>query len=283
MRERISIIVTGALALIVLVALNAASYVQVDEQPDTESRPDRSTANAGATGTRALHDYLVEAGHKVVRWREPPSALLRDTAQPPAVFVVVGELRRPFEGDEQKSVLRWVERGGRLVVIDRMPNPTLLAEAGGWRLASEIVNYPDEDAIPDDAEKMTAGMPPQMPTQPTRLTRDIEHIAPSRFAGRLTLYAVKADSKDETKSSEDTTDEGDASSHPPAAASPTPVDVWKEIFGSAEQTARRRLRRTPIPPRRRQSPARSSTSLTRAKAMARCSSITHTAQAASSS
>ena len=54
MRQRFAIIITAAVVVALLVALNAASYVSEDQLPDTEFDPDRSTYNAGSTGTRAL-------------------------------------------------------------------------------------------------------------------------------------------------------------------------------------------------------------------------------------
>jgi len=51
--------------LTVNIGLNAASYVKVEQPPDSEQSPDRSTFNSGATGTRALYDLLQEAGYQV--------------------------------------------------------------------------------------------------------------------------------------------------------------------------------------------------------------------------
>ena len=70
MRQRLVIIITLVVVLGVLVLLNAASYVKVEQTPDSEMSPDRSTLNAGATGTRALYDFLHESGYQVARWRE---------------------------------------------------------------------------------------------------------------------------------------------------------------------------------------------------------------------
>ena len=72
MRQRLGVILTILLALGVLIAINSVAYVSEDEQQDSELSPDRSTYNAGATGTRALFDLLSETGYKVIRWREAP-------------------------------------------------------------------------------------------------------------------------------------------------------------------------------------------------------------------
>ena len=76
MRGRLFIFLTIVVMLAVLVGLNAASYVRVEPEGDSEGAPDRSTLNAGATGTRALYEYLEETGHEVQRWGLAPSALL---------------------------------------------------------------------------------------------------------------------------------------------------------------------------------------------------------------
>src|SRR2546430_9126250 len=81
MRQRLIIIVTLVAVVAVLVLLNAASYVKVEPAPDSESSPDRSSYNAGATGTRALYDFLHESGDQVVRWREPTSRSEEHTSE----------------------------------------------------------------------------------------------------------------------------------------------------------------------------------------------------------
>jgi len=72
MRQRLAIIITVLVVVVILIGLNAASYVKVEPPADSEQSPDRSTFNSGATGTRALYDFLQEAGYQVSRWREPP-------------------------------------------------------------------------------------------------------------------------------------------------------------------------------------------------------------------
>src|ERR1043165_5905103 len=126
MRQRLAVIIGIVIVLVVLIGLNAASYVEIEQTPDSEYDPNRSTYNSGATGTRALYDFLNESGRQVMRWRETPVALLgRDRGPRPSTFVVF-EVKIPFEPDEVEKLMRWVERGGRLVVIDRRPNPRLL-------------------------------------------------------------------------------------------------------------------------------------------------------------
>jgi hypothetical protein len=194
MRGRLLIFLTVLLMVVLLVALNAASYVRVEEEGDTELLPDRSTLNAGGTGTLALFEYLRQRGVDVVRWRQPMSALLDEDEGGVASLVIVGKLRHEVERREAKAVLRWVERGGRLVLIDRSPDTKLLpTTAGHWRVGSELFEYPGPEVRTDDVELMTRGVPLVAPVQPTALTRDVAEVARSRFAGRLHVYQTDAD------------------------------------------------------------------------------------------
>lgn len=254
MRNRVTIVASIALVLLLLVVLNAASYVRLETQTDSEFTPNRSTYNAGATGTRALYEYLQESGQKVVRWRKSPVALLGGNEPvEPSTFVVVGELRREFETKEAEALLRWVARGGRLVIIDRSPNIALLGSAGDWRVASELAEMPNLDTRPDDVETMTAGVKPLAPAQPTLLTRDVQQVMRSRFAARLRAYPLAAKKEYVTTSSgpvapatneragnadENSATDGDGESPPDlwpwATPTPAPVAVEDETEGQTE-------------------------------------------------
>ncbi len=191
MRQYLAIILTVAVVIIILVALNAASYVRIEQTPDSEYNPDRSTYNGGATGTRALFDYLQESGRKVIRWREQPEKLLSAGSVGPGTFVVVGDTRLPFEEEEAEDLLRWVESGGRLVIIDRTPNPRLLPPAGNWRVATELQNYPQPSAQAGNADDMTAGVALARIAQPTTLTGGVDSVLPSRFAATVKVFSTE--------------------------------------------------------------------------------------------
>lgn len=194
MKGRLAIFLTVVVMVFVLVALNAASYVRVEQSADTEDEPDRSTFNSGATGTRALFEYLKQTGRDAARWRMPVAELSsgREAGEAAgSTFVVVGELRRAFTREEAQSLLRWVERGGRLVVVDRSPDPQLLPTAGRWRVGSEVFEVPGRGTRADDAGEMTRGVELVRPAQPTGLTRDVAAVSRSRFAGRLHAYQVE--------------------------------------------------------------------------------------------
>jgi hypothetical protein len=186
MKSRFVIFLSIILLVVVLAALNAASYVRVEEERETELSPDRSTQNSGGTGTRALFEYLRQSGADVARWRRPMASLSGPDA--PQSLVLVGQARRPLEKGEAEAMLNWVSAGGRLVIIDRQPNKRLLPSVGRWHVAAETVEYPDTDSDPYDGENMTRGAPLLAPAQPTALTRNVFEVARSRFAARLHVF-----------------------------------------------------------------------------------------------
>jgi hypothetical protein len=189
MRQRFTIIITIFVLTGILLALNAASYVRIEKTPDTELRPDRSTYNAGATGTRALFDFLNESGYRALRLRES-SVVLSNKENASLSTFVVGQTIVPFEKEEAESLLRWVARGGRLVIIDRLSQARLLPPSGDWQITTELVQYPTVNVQSDDLEEMTAGVGPVRAAQPTRLTRDLDAVLPSRFASLIKLAAT---------------------------------------------------------------------------------------------
>ncbi|HLL16821.1 MAG TPA: DUF4350 domain-containing protein [Pyrinomonadaceae bacterium] len=228
MRGRFSIIVFVGALLVLLIALNAASYVRVEQEAELELRPDRSTLNAGPSGTRALYEFLEESGQRVTRWREPPAALARAAeGARPSTFVVVGRTRVEFKPEEAESLLGWVEAGGRLVVVDRAPHPKFV-EGDGWGVSTHDVSLPEGDLRADDAEALTRGAAQLAPAQPTLLTRDVASVAPSRYATRL-LAARKVP--------------GESADDQPEGASPTMTSA--PVIVQDEPAARNENEETP--------------------------------------
>ena len=191
MRQRLVIIVTLVVVVGVLVALNAASYVKVEQTADSELSPDRSTFNSGPTGTRALYDFLSESGFQVARWRDSTASLLSFNGPKPATIVVVGRTVVPFSKSESKELLQWVENGGRLVIIDRSPDPSLLPVSGDWSIGAQTTSFPRSDLDPANFEMMTTGVEPVPPSQPTLLARNVEAILPSRFAAAVAVAPIR--------------------------------------------------------------------------------------------
>jgi hypothetical protein len=195
MRQRLVIIITLVVVVGVLVLLNAASYVKIEQTPDSEMSPDRSTLNAGATGTRALYDFLHESGYQVARWRESTGSLLSFNGPKPATIVVIGRTLVPFSDSESQELLHWVENGGRLVIIDRSPDRSLLPSSGDWRIGAHMTTFPWTDVDATNFEQMTTGVKPVPPSQPTLLARDVAEILPSRFAGTITVATNRKSDK----------------------------------------------------------------------------------------
>jgi hypothetical protein len=187
-RQKLFIFFGLILLAILLVGLNAASYVQKETVPDDETRPNRSTYNTGATGTRAFFDLLAETGRKPVRWQEPPSALLTgDPKNKPQTFVVVGATRREFSDEEVEKLLRWVADGGRLVLIDREPHSQLLSTTANWSVKAVPTDDLAIGVDPSNQQQMTDKTVAAKPVQPTVFTRAVNAVQPSRFASSVTL------------------------------------------------------------------------------------------------
>lgn len=227
MRQRLFILVTLVVVVLLLIALNAASYVKIEKAGDSEGWPDRSTFNSGATGTRALYDFLHESGYQVTRWRESPASLLSFSGPKPATIVVIGRTVVPFSKTETKELLRWVEKGGRLVIIDRDPGPGLVPASGVWNIASHVSSYPWAEVDPNNLEQMTNGVKPVSASQPTLLARDVGSVLPSRFAAAITIAPQETKKKNDSRSGdkEAAADSEESSDDSESAAEPSPDNL----------------------------------------------------------
>ena len=171
----------------VLVLLNALTYVQNQKEPDSELRPNRSTYNAGATGSQAFFTLLNETGRKPMRWQDSTEGLATSRSRP-NVFVVIGSLRREFTESEANSLLYWVSEGGRLVVIDRDPPQELKTSTVSWKI--DVSSDPAVELLsidPSDQKQMTANTKAAKPVQPTLFTSGVNAVQPSRFSGWITF------------------------------------------------------------------------------------------------
>jgi hypothetical protein len=183
MKQRIMVLFLIVGLVVVLAALNAASFVQTPTIEDSELNPNRSTYNPGSTGTEAFFTLLSETGRKPVRWQESPDALFT-TKNKPSVFVMIGRFRRDITENESTSLLRWVSQGGRLVIIDREPPKDLCTSTANWKIW--ISSDPAIDLFsvdPSDQKQMTSGVDAAKPVQPTIFTANVNGVQPSRFAG----------------------------------------------------------------------------------------------------
>ena len=210
MRQRLGIIITIVVAIGVLIAINSAAYVSEEEQQDSELSPNRSTYNAGATGTRALYDFLSESGYQVMRWREAPERLLGTSGEKVQTFVIIGSPIVSISEEEAKSLLHWVQRGGRLVIIDRRPEDYLLPPSGDWTITTELLSFPGFGVDPAHPEQMTEGIKPLYPILPTLLTQDVESVMPSKFFSSIKFFTASKEAKREAaKHSDESKSEND--------------------------------------------------------------------------
>ena len=187
MRQRLTIILTFVVIIVVLVIINTATYVKQEKLPDSEFVPNRSTYHSGPTGARAFFDLLSESGYQVIRWRESTDKLLGKTGEKVSMFVVIGTTQLPFREQEIALLHRWIANGGCFLLIDRDPSLKLLPKPADWSIYARLLDFPSIDIDPGDAQAMTKDVTAFTPVQPTWLTFNVHSVMPSRFAGRLSV------------------------------------------------------------------------------------------------
>lgn len=189
MRQKLGIILGLTVLILILIGLNAATYVQKEKTPDNEIIPNRSSFNSGATGTQALYSLLNETGRNVTRWQQPMDSLTAQSPKnTPSTFVVVGKTRRQFEDIEIKQLLEWVNTGGRLVLVDRALDERLTKAIAVWQLTQKTNDLELLLVIdPSDAPQMTSGMPASRPVLPSVFTQNVNAIQTSRFASHIDI------------------------------------------------------------------------------------------------
>jgi len=240
MRQKLGVILGLAVLILILIGLNAATYVQKEKTPDNEIIPNRSSFNSGATGTQALYTLLNETGRNVTRWQSPMDALTTQSAKnTPSTFVVVGKTRRHFEDIEIKQLLEWVNSGGRLVLVDRDLDERLTKAIAVWQLTQktndlELLIMTD----PSDAPQMTSGMPASKPVQPSVFTQNVNAIQTSRFASHIEISMKVPDVVQTSGSGYDTANSiGQPRSTPydfyQPTPSPSPTGTTYEMRGDA--------------------------------------------------
>ena len=186
MRQKLFIFLGLIFLIVLLVGLNAASFVQKETVPDNEFNPNRSTYNSGATGIRAFYELLNETGRKAVRWQEPMAALVSNGKNKPSTFVIVGQTRREIDDKEIEQILRWVSEGGKLVIIDRAPPEELIKTTANWGISTAPEIEPALFGIdPSDQKQMTENTVAAKPVQPTVFTKNVNAVQPSRFASSV--------------------------------------------------------------------------------------------------
>lgn len=188
MRQKIFIFTALFFLILILVGLNAASYVQKEKVPDNELEPNRSTYNFGATGTRAFYDLLAETGHDVMRWQEKPAKLLEYEQNNPTTFIIIGDVRREITEKDAEDLLRWVSDGNTLILIDRQPAKSLTTTTTNWEISfQEPGNFPVFNTDPSDQKQMTNETDAAQPAQPTIFAESVNGVQISRFASYIKL------------------------------------------------------------------------------------------------
>ena len=208
MRQRLPIILTFVVIIGLLVLVSSIRFVKKEKQQDFEFAPNRSTYHSGPTGLRAFYDFLHESGYKVVRWRDTPQKLLTDSGKAIKTFVVVGQIQTRFTDADSEALTKWIEAGGRYVIIDRNPLGESKQSKTGWHIYSRQLDFPSFDINPADAKQMTNEVVALQPVQPTVYTQNIQSVLPSRFASRMTVVPpteAQHEDDDSTPSTETTT------------------------------------------------------------------------------
>ena len=222
MKQKLLIFVALILLVVLLIGLNAATYVQKEKLPDSELAPNRSTYNYGSTGTHAFYTLLSETGRKVKRWQESLETITWSFEDAPAAFVMIGPLRRELTDTENTRLMKWVSDGGTLILIDREPSSHLAQTTAKWQMSVTPRVDPGMAGIDaSDTRQMTAQTPALKPALPSSFTHGINSVQPSRFSSTISLERFK---------DEDTTVRRFDSSPPPqpaiASPSPTPYDFY---------------------------------------------------------
>ncbi|REJ77466.1 MAG: DUF4350 domain-containing protein [Acidobacteria bacterium] len=213
MKEKLLILFALVMLVAILVGLNALSYVQQEKLPDSEATPNRSTYNAGATGTRALHDLLVATGHDVIRWQQPINSEFESFDSGKfGTFVMIGPFIRGVSEEEIARLLAWTSAGGQLVLIDRDPPRDLLTSTASWEIkvddGKNSISTSEKEYLifsvdPANQSQMTARTAAVKPVQPTIFNAEVNGVQPSKFGTSVSVNRVPG-SRDEDGDEEET-------------------------------------------------------------------------------
>lgn len=186
MKQKLFVFLAIFFLIIAIIGLNAVSYTQKDELPDSEEFPNRSTYNTGATGTRAFYELLEETGRKVIRRRESFLSLTQEKNKI-NTLVIFGDQKSDIEKKEIEQLFKWVTAGGRLILIDRTPAEEVLKSTANYRIVATPAKDLPFGVDPSNVKAMTDKTVAAKPLQPTILTRNVNAVQPSRFASTATF------------------------------------------------------------------------------------------------
>jgi hypothetical protein len=181
MRRYLGIIITVVIMLLVLIGLNAVSFVRLDRPKESESDPNRSSYNVGPTGARAFYQLLEESGYQVERWRGSYAELEFDAPQ--ATLVMIGPGDSAWLDAQELSALKaWVARGGHLVIISRQPETQFDHASIRSQVDAKAIDEINADPTPENLIDQNSDL---LIAQPTELTRNTRGVEFSRLAARL--------------------------------------------------------------------------------------------------
>jgi len=228
MKQKLLIILVLGFLIVVLVALNAATYVQKEKVPDTEFAPNRSTFNSGSTGTQAFYALLSETGRNVTRWQSSLETIASDIKNKPSVLVMIGPLRGELSDVENTQLMKWVSAGGTLILIDREPSPELAVTTTNWQLSVSPVAGTELFGVDaSDQKQMTASTSAEKPVLPSSFSQGVNAIQPSRFASSIKLErSQNTDRGTGTGMGSGYSSGGDSPSLERPSPSPTPYDFY---------------------------------------------------------
>jgi hypothetical protein len=155
----------------VLVALNFVFFVDTRDAKESEEAADRSSYRTTPYGTHAFYTLLEESGYPVTRLEKPFTEITERDAIGTLVIISPPEANNPG-GEEFRSLNKWVESGGLLIVIDR----EIQVSFGEASVSTQRAN----------TESIAR------PLQPTLLTRGVEYVKTSQYATRANLNSREA-------------------------------------------------------------------------------------------
>jgi hypothetical protein len=188
MRRYLGIIITITIVLVVLIGLNAISLLNVEQKQDSETDPQRSSYNAGPTGTRAFYQLLEESGYRVARWRDRFDAL--ESKAEGAALIVVGpfELWESLSAPEAEALQAWIAGGGQTLIISRSPE----AQFGDQAISTKITSKADFSET--NLDRLIDERSDVLIVQPTELTRHLGKLAISHLATRMKFDPARKNS-----------------------------------------------------------------------------------------
>lgn len=210
MRRYFGIIITIVIVIAVIIAMSAAGNIEFDRPYENEFAPNRSSYNAGPTGTRALYQLLEESGMPVARWRESYASLNAEAKD--ATMIIVGPFLfgQRLSDEEAIAMQNWVASGGRALIISRFPIE---------QFGDPVINSKEPEKLPDwsaPPEQFIYDKSDELIVQPTELTRGVRGLALSDFATRMSFHPPEPTADPAASAS----DQSDTTPAPPL--SPTP-------------------------------------------------------------